>query len=269
MRYRFAIGIVCVLVLTCCGYAQMSGNIRVTNSPSSRVEIIPLHGNQDETIPRELLPYLNRLPKGSFLIRNLTKNRVTAVVAQWEFVYPTGVVKKRQIQCDGYMFAPTQTIVGPQDIALVTPGACTSREVFPRLNGPAIGSPLASSINASVLNSEPTLQTVDITVDSVIFQDGAIWGPDRQQYFDNIMQRHVAAESFVRDITDALARGDDVRNRARKIREENASRNDRASALKGHYATLLEHSPNPEGTLKQLQAREPLPEFHHVQEEGK
>jgi hypothetical protein len=243
-------------------------SIKVANSPSSRVEIIPLHANQGEAVPRELLPYVDRLPKGSFLIQNLTETRITAVVAQWAFIYSAGV-KKRQIQCDGYLFAPTQTIVGPRDMALITPGACTSREMFSRLNGPAIGSPLASSINATVLRSEPNLESVEITIDSIIFQDGSIWGPDRQQYYDKIMQRHVAAESFVREVTDAVARGEDVRTRARKIHEENASRNDRASALKGHYATLLEHSPNPEGTLKQLQAREPLPEFHHVQEEEK
>lgn len=268
MNWRLLVIAVFSAVLTCYGNGQMRPTIVVTNTPSSKIEVIPLHTGPQGTMPEELLQFLDRLPRGSFLLRNRTDIRVTAVVAQWTFTTRSGLIKHRQIQCDGYMLAPVQTIVSSNDAALVTPGACTSRAMFSRIDGPAIGSPLASSINAAVLASQSEFESIAITVDSIIFEDGSIWGPDQQQYYNKIFARHVAAQSFVHEVSEAVARGEDVRVRARKIREQTATSNDRASALKGHYAALLEHSPNPEATLRQLQSREPLPEFHHIQEIG-
>jgi hypothetical protein len=265
MRARFKQITICMVVLTCCGYAQMPIKINVVNRQSASVSITPLDPAHLRTIPKELVPFMPRLPGGSFLLLNQTHVPITAVVALWSFTRSTGAVEKRQIQCDGYIFPPVRPIVMPNDRALITPGSCTKGELFARFGSPSFGSPLASDINSKLLASQADIEKIDITVDSVIFADGAIVGPDDQKYYTKIWDRHVVAESFVKEVNDAVAQGEDIQAHAKRIRESEATKNDKASALRGNYAALLARSPNPAATLAQLQSREALPEFHHIE----
>jgi hypothetical protein len=246
----------------------MPMNINVVNRPSRSVIITPMDPAHPESIPKELIPFMQRLPKGSFLLLNKTHTPITAVVALWSFTRRTGLVETRQIQCDGYIFPPVRAIVMPNDLSLITPGSCTKGELFARFGSPSFGSPLASDINSRLLASQSDFEKIEITVDSVIFEDGAIVGPDNQKYYTKIWDRHVVAQSFVKEVNDAVAQGEDIQTHSKSVRESEAIKKDRASALRGQYAALLARSPNPAATLAQLQSREALPEFHHI-EEGK
>jgi hypothetical protein len=268
MKTRFSIAVICVAMLTCCGYAQMTNIITVTNQPSSSVSIVPLDPARAASIPQELSGFMQQLPLGSFLLHNKTHTAITAVVAQWSFTKRTGLVEKRKIQCDGYMFPPVRAIVKPNDLSLITPGSCSKGELLSRFGSPSIGSPFTSRINSALLATQADVEKIAVTVDSIIFEDGTIWGPDTQKYYTRIWERHSAAQSFVKDLNDAATRGEDIKTRAKKIREESALKSDRTSALRGHYGALLESSPDPKQTLAALQSREALPEFHHI-EEGK
>jgi len=269
MRCRVSIVTFICIALSYVGSAQMKPNISSTNKPSLTVSVFPLGQAGSEPALKQLLPFVDRLPHGAFVLRNNRQVAVTAVVAQWRFVDKTGRVENRQIQCDGYVIPPVQPIVDREDVALITPGACTRSALFGRLDGAIIGSPLSSKINRDLLSSQTDLEIVEITLDSVIFEDGAIWGPDTQKYYTKIFERHVGSQAFVKEVSDAIARGEDIHEHAKKVREDAATRRDRASALNGHYASMLINSPNPVATLSQMRSRDVLPEFHHIAEEKK
>lgn len=134
---------------------------------------------------------------------------------------------------------------------------------------PMLGGGLFVSRNRSVLDVADTLTQVRITIDSVIFADGRIWGPDTKQYYKNVSARYWAIRSVVDELATAKAAGQDIQIPAEKIRAETEGKGDEPSRLRNSYANSIRHSPNPEGTLKAFSEQPPLPEFQHVGGETK
>jgi len=258
--------IVCLLLLSSLGYSQVTHTIVVKNHPSPIITISPIDADHIDTVPESLKPFVKQLPLGSFLLKNSSDSAITAVDTQFSFTSRTGVVTVKRIRCDGYISPPLRIQVRPHDVTLITPGSCTKGELFSNLGGPSFGSPLSSTSNANLLNVQAEIGRVEITVDSVIFQDGGIWGPDTQEYYRRIWERHLAAQSFVKEVDEASAHGEDVQRCAKRIKENSLAKMDRSSALKAHYAAMLIDSINPEQTLAVLRSREPLPDFHHMEE---
>jgi hypothetical protein len=112
----------------------------------------------------------------------------------------------------------------------------------------------------------PTQQIakVEITLDSVIYDDGQIWGPDTSKFYKQIWERYNAAQAVVKEIAAAKNAGENLDSHFEKIHTEAQTLRDRQSSWKDHYAGLLKRSPNLEGTLKQFQEQAPLPEFRHI-----
>jgi hypothetical protein len=108
-------------------------------------------------------------------------------------------------------------------------------------------------------------------VDSVIFEDGQIWGPDKFQYYAQIQDRYLAVKNFVAEVAAGRSAGEDMPALLARIRKDAESKTDtptsRASSRRAYYASLLQGSPNPEVMLRQLQAQTPPPTFRHIGEQ--
>jgi len=172
------------------------------------------------------------------------------------------------MNCDGYLAVPSEPIVKANDSVLITPGGCTMREHFVHMaaGGAMIANPLRSERNKSVFGIAGNLTEVRITVDSIIFADGRIWGPDALHYYTSVAARYWAVRSVVEEISAARANGLDTKSPLEKIRAETEGKGDQPSYLRRYYAGLLQRSPNPEGTLKLLSEQPVLPEFQHIGE---
>jgi len=268
MTTRFGSHIICLLLLTCYGASQMAKIVAVTNQPSSIITIAPIDPTHPEAIPADLISHVERLPPGSFLLHNHSTTAITAVVTQWKITSTTGVVETQNLKCTGYNSFPRQVMVRSNDFTLITAHSCAKSELFPQLDRIAMNSPFQFPNSGRLVDSPQSVEKIEITVDSVIFEDGSIWGPDTQKYYRRIWADYLASQEVVNECKAAATRGEDIKSHANKIRGDLETKTDRASALKKRYAGILAHSPNPQRTLVQLQSREALPEFHHI-EEGK
>jgi hypothetical protein len=108
-----------------------------------------------------------------------------------------------------------------------------------------------------------------VHLDSVIFRDGAILGPDKFHHFTLIQDRYNAVRKFVAAVVSAQAAGEDLQSILARIRKNAESTPDtnltrRASRVSAWCATLLQSVPDPEGILAQLKEQVAPPSFHHL-----
>jgi len=248
--------------------AGVTPTIQVDNKPDARIEIVPIDDAHRTRVPRSLSDLSLALPPGSFILVNRREVSITAVVVRWTYTDADGELTHRGINCDAYIFAPLDPIVAANNLSLVTPYGCTKEELFSRLaTGKVIGSPLVPFVKP--VSPDPN-STIHVYLDSVIFEDGQILGPDEFQYYREIQDRHSAVQKFVDEVAVGRAAGDDMPSLLARIRNDAQSRPDispsKASSRRAYYAGLLQRSPDPEVTLKQLQAQVPPPTFRHIGE---
>lgn len=239
--------------------------IDVDNKPSVRIEIVPIDDAHRSHIPVSLRE-ISSMPPGAFILVNHTATPITAVVARWTYTDSRGSFQQHRLNCDAYVFAPLDPIVDANDLSLVTPYGCARQEFFPQLaSGSLIGSALHPSSQRPILVDPHA--TMHLYVDLVLFQDGQIWGPDKFDYSSEISARYATVQEFVLEVTSARHAGEDMASVLTRIRGDSSKKTEKNSSRRGYYAGLLQRSPNPEGTLAQLQSQVPPPAFRHISEE--
>jgi hypothetical protein len=244
--------------------------IQVDNKPDARIEIVPIDDVHRSAIPATLSSTGVKPPPGSFILINRTSASITAIDVRWNYTDSKGELKHSGITCDAYVFAPLDPIVGANDLSLITPYGCTRQYLFPRLaTGGLIGSSVVPSLGDPI--SVDPHATVHLYIDSVIFEDGQILGPDKFQYYMKIKDRYSVVKNFVEEVAAARSAGEDLPSLAARIRKDAESRTDtptsKASSRRAYYAGLLQRSRNPEAALRQLQEQVPPPTFYHTGEQ--
>lgn len=236
--------------------------VDITNKSDSIIEIVPI--DEGHKAPAPLDQISATLPPGAFILINHTDTPINAVVVLWSYIDKNGNSQPRRMNCDSYIGGPTDPIVRARDSVLITPGGCMMREYFAHK---AAGKPMigeGTSRNKSILDMGETLATVHITVDSVIFADGKIWGPDEHLYYKIISANYWGVRSVVEDVSNARAAGKDLKSSLEEIRSDTTGKGDQRSFRRKMCADTIHDSPNPEGTLQFYSQQPPLPEFQHI-----
>jgi hypothetical protein len=251
------------------GGAQTMPSITVANKASLLLEVIPLDQAHASRIPASLASVVPSLPPGSFLLFNHTTTPIAVVVAAWSYWDKSGIMQPRRISCDGFYLSPPDVQVAANDSALITPDGCVRQEYFAHMAAgkPMLGSPLQSVLNQNILAARDNTASVQISIDSVIFADGGIWGPDTLRYSPAILERYIARQSVVKEIDEANAAGESIDSRLESIRAEALSRKDKPSNMRASIARSLQLSTNREGNLRWLRNQAPPPQFHHIGEQ--
>ena len=261
---RFLRILVLLVASTCIFVHAQSGNMEFVSDSrlGEGLEIVQV--GSEQPLPAALQPVVDTLPVGSFLLVNRTDKLVTAVVTVWTFRSASGETEQRRINCDSYFGAATDPIVAKQSLSLITTGGCIPENQFGSVSR---RSGLGASFTALHETRTNAIASVRVSVDSVIFADGEIRGTDKFKYYEVIGLRYDALQSLLSDVRSAAGTGESVKDRVRKIRNEEAKTSDKWSNKKVELADLVLRSPNPDGTIKFLSSQPSLPDFHHHFEE--
>lgn len=237
--------------------------------PDSRFEIIPADTVHAAALPASLVKQLESLPAGSFLLRNRTDKTITALVADWTFTDANGNSRQHKLTTDAYYLPIGWTVVKPLGILLVTPSGYATEEQFQQLGTSGALDPLPRmSLKMAGNKEEAPVAYIALSIDSVIFEDGAICGPDKHRYYLALLTRHSALEELSAEFKDAKNAGEDFGAHLEKLRHEAINTKDQRSVHRRNYVDLLQRNPNPEGLLRKLESQAALPEFHHIGEES-
>ena len=264
--------IMLALAVNCPGAGAFAmPQVLVTNKSDSYITIVPLDKEHEGQLPSPLDQVSSELPPGSFLLINHRSAPINALVTLWSFVDNEGLSTEKRFNCDGYVALPSESIVKGNDSVLVTLDGCTMREFFLHMaaGGPMLGgNPLRSPRNRDILQKATKLNAVQITIDSAIFADGMIWGPDKRRYYTDIVARCSAIRTVGEEVSNAVSTGQPMAAILEKIGPQaTEGSGGRESYLKRYYAGFLRRSPDPQATLKLYNEQAPLPEFRHVGEQ--
>jgi hypothetical protein len=243
--------------------AQMTPSVTVMNKPDSRLDIIPADNAHRSALPSSLAGQLPSLAAGSFLLKNHTDKAITSLVAVWTFTDSDGKSRQHKLTTDAYYLPIDWTVVKPSGLLLVTPSGHAAEEQFQRLAASGVLDPLPRMSRGKGAD-EAQVVSVSVSVDSVIYEDGAVLGPDTLKYYLTLMNRRSALEGLSAELKDAKNAGEDFKTHLEKVRREVSRLNDQRTSHRRNYAGLLQRAPDPETLLKKLEAQPPLPEFHHI-----
>lgn len=247
--------------------AQSAPLLTVMNKPDSRFEIIPADTGHAAALPASLVKQLDLLPTGSFVLRNRTDKAITALVVDWTFTDANGNSRQHKLTTDAYYLPIDWTVVKPLGILLVTPSGYASEDQFQHLGASGALNPLPRmSLKMAGDKVKSPVAHIALSVDSVIFEDGAICGPDKHGYYLALLTRRSALEGLSAEFRDAKNAGEGFSAHLDKLRHEAINTKDQRSAQRRNYVDLLQRNPNPEGLLKKLESQAALPEFHHIGE---
>jgi hypothetical protein len=235
--------------------------VQVDDKPNARIEIVPIDNSHRTDLP-ELVGALDlelNFPPGSFILLNHTTTPITGIHVRWTYAAAKDELKQRGIVSDSYALAQLDAIVEAKGLSLITTRGCmrqalfSNRDYFPPVqNAQFGGGPDAISTNSNA--------SIHVNLDSVIFQDGGILGPDKFQHYIQIQARYNAVREFLADVASAREAGEDLQSFLIRIRKEPKPRHYH------WYASLIRNSFNPEAFLDHLKPQAPLPTFHHLGE---
>ena len=249
--------------------AQSAPLLTVMSKSDSRFEIIPADTGHAAALPASLVKQLDSLPIGSFLLRNRTGKAITALVVDWTFTDANGNSRQHKLTTDAYYLPIDWTVVKPLGVLLVTPSGYASEDQFHQLGTSGALDPLPRmSLTMAGDKVKSPLAYIALSIASVIFEDGAICGPDKHGYYLALLTRRSALEELSAEFKDAKNAGEDFRAHLEKLHREALNTKDQRSAHRRSYVDLLQRNPDPEGLLKKLESQAALPEFHHIGEQS-
>jgi len=245
--------------------AQMTPSVTLTTKPDTRFDIILADPAHRALLPPTLAGQLTVLPPGSFLIKNKTDKAITALVARWTFTDADGKTRPHGLNTDAYYLPIDWTVVKPFSLLLVTPMGYATEDQFQRLASAGALDPLPKISGPKAIDNT-RLASITVSVDSLIFEDGAIFGPDNEKYYLTLMTRRSVLQELSAELKVAKEQGEDFNTHLEKIKNEIPNSRDERALMRRKVAGMLQRHPEPEKLLQQLEARPPLPEFHHVEE---
>ena len=142
-----------------------------------------------------------------------------------------------------------------------------TEDQFQRLASAGALDPLPETSGPKAID-DTRIASVIVSVDSLIFEDGAIFGPDTEKYYLKLMTRRSVSQELSAELKAARIKdqGEDFSTHLEKIRNQIPNGRDERALMKRKVAGMLQRHPEPENLLRQLETRPPLPEFHHVKE---
>lgn len=258
MQKRIEISLLFILLVCSTLTAQMTQSLIVENKPDLSIQIIPTDEAHRSELPASLVEQLAKLPKGSFVLKNNTNKSITALVVLWTYTDANGTVRKHRFSTDAYYLPIDWTVVKPLSLLLVTPAGYASEEQFQALASAGIFDPVPG------MERNNAVLPVRVSLDCIIFEDGAVLGPDALKYYLTLLTRRSVLEELSTEFKDAKSAGEDFKTHFERMRSEAAHVKNKRDSLRRDYVGMLARNPNPEALFRKLETMKPLPEFHHV-----
>ena len=136
----------------------------------------------------------------AFLLENNSRQGITALTIIWRIAGGGNKPLTRRVYADSYGRRGKPALVRGNGQAVVTPIGTRSAE---------LAQSRFSYWSGSIPNFEGVTH-IEVSLDTVIFADGRVIGPDESQTVDSITSRKTAAEALVADVRTTIAQGWDV-----------------------------------------------------------
>jgi len=184
-----------------------TNKITVVPSPSPTIGFAQF---TPEAFPRfQALSDARVIASGAFIVLTNSDSRaINAATVLWNVVDSAGKEHKFTTTCDSFLSRDAGPVVTPGSKILIGPQTCVSEESSRHYN-------LAG--NLGVQGSRPGLMQqlgsatgAEVSLDSIVFVDGELVGPDNRHKGTEVVARAAAARSVGQSVRRTMAQGGDV-----------------------------------------------------------
>jgi hypothetical protein len=203
------------------------------------------------------VPFATGLPQAEMLelrplclvLRNLSSKSIVGLTVRWVTTGSSGRQETFTYQTDSF-FLVRRPVVGANARLLVAPGL-----LVPEGAG-FVGAGKDQALSAAVQKSD----SVNVSLDVVIFDDGQVVGPDTSHTLEQIRARKIAAEYVANAVSETLKAAGDPSRLLAQLAGARPDRSDLVGMWKSRVAHRLLHSRNLAKDLEVLQNL-PAPNF--------
>lgn len=226
--------------------------------------LVVRQGKAQMTVPIPVSPHPNvHIKRGSedtFFVSNEDPRDIIGICALWTIVDQSGESTTATQMADRFQSrlnssiipANGKLILGPQGLMAVTPAMSSM--------GNGAGTGMADRIKQA--------QSVTVSIDAIIFQDGELWGPNLHRTDDEIVQRKLAATDISQVARQTMASGGDLKAALEAVKSAPYPQPYRSAPSPQQYrakwrqqwAIMLLMEPDPQRAEKRIEYFEALPE---------
>jgi hypothetical protein len=193
-------------------------------------------------------PELEPLRKAAFTIHNDDDREVVAVCVLWTITDPLGKTSTITPTMDEYLTTVRSVAIAPHGKISVAP----SGFVLPMPEqGISVGSGTSDTRLATRLADA---QSVTVSLDSIIYEDGTLWGPNACELDKRLTARNAAAIHIAQVARRAMAYNEDPANALKPFASESDSSNQQAEWESNFANQLLANPKQMESLLQYLES---------------
>lgn len=241
-------------------------------SPSPEVVFVPYSPTLypkfqaifEATDPDSPLHFLAQPPEEATraaVLENRADKDITALRYQWSMTLEDGTTRKSTVSSDSYLVDVYRPVLKQGDRQLICLSATIDESLLEHIlnGGGCMGS-------GSHHRSLAGVTSIHLEIETLLFADGELAGPDTSNYMSEIRLRKPAAEYIAKQIRSAAAEGRDVAPVLVALAEIPRHRDDfLASWIRRYAADSMSRAASEfqrEAHLRYLESRPTLPEIY-------
>jgi hypothetical protein len=251
------------MLLAAMAEAQFVQKTSINASPSSQVTLLPFDAAVFPAFKEVFDPRTASLAAASVVVSSLTEKAIIGIGVQWMLTDAAGHESVYSNRTHSFLVTSGRPLALPHGRLLVGPQTFVSEAV---LRNPS-GGIIAPLPNDQTVTRFTKASNIRIEVDSIIFQDGEVIGPDRLGLVDAIRNRADAARAIVKQVEEAQAKGNDPAEALRSLVAAPILKGDQVARFELGLANSLLRAQHPErdlGALREI----PTPPLFFRKESG-
>jgi hypothetical protein len=253
--------VLALFILMCGNATSIRGgpNVRFVPSPTQELTITPANA---DNLPGFDSSAVSKFHPAAFILTNQSNRAIVGLAVRWAYVDENGRRGLLTHQSDSFSTPNAIAVISPRSRLLVAPGVFLPESLAQSAH---IGPPL-EALDGRSATDMATASEITVQIDSIIFEDGQVVGPNDSQLDAEIQGRRIAATELAKQIRNAQSRGEEptftLRQILEKAKEAPPYRSDRISQWTLKYSRRLLKAPVFEKRLAQLENMPAPPNFY-------
>jgi hypothetical protein len=238
--------------------AQVVPKLEIGKSPSSAVVIAPFDPSVFPVFKDVFDPRIASLRAAALVVTNESNKAIIGISITWTLTDLAGRKSAYSNRTHSFLVPSSRPLALPHGHLLVAPETFVSEDVLLHPQGGVIG--LMASDRTVARFSD--VSAIRAEVDSIIFQDGEVVGPDQLGLVEAIQNRRDAAEKIVRWVEQSQDKGKDPAELLRQVVSSAIARGDKVANLQVMFADELLRARNFNSHLRYLKGIPVPPAFY-------
>jgi hypothetical protein len=179
--------------------------MEIEASPAAGITLKPFNFKQFPAFGEIITtsPALNDAQPASFVVDNGSDRAIIGIAVQWIFITPSGEQNVYSSRTHSFLSAKAAPLVAPHGRMFVAP------QVFIPEAAVTSGGLIGTVPPARIVAQLQSASSIHVRIDSIIFADGEVVGPNRLNLPGEIQDRKIAADLITRHVHAARTLGKD------------------------------------------------------------